>query len=119
MKFHIERGKYGETEATEYLRHRGFQILFRNWRFKRYEIDIIAEKNNVVHFVEVKTRSSLKFGYPEGSVTKKKFRCLQNAAAAYQNLHPQVKNIQFDVLSILVQKGKEIEFFFIEDVFLG
>ncbi|MBL7699933.1 MAG: YraN family protein [Chitinophagaceae bacterium] len=117
---HISRGKDGEQKAKEYLLLRGFDILFTNWKYKNvYEIDVIAEKNETVHFIEVKTRYSLKYGNPEDAVSLKKFRCLQKGAEAFQILYPRVKKIQFDIVSVLILPGKEIEFFFIEDVYLG
>ena len=59
-----ETGKIGEDIATEYLIGKGFKIIARNWRFKHYEVDIIASKNSFLHFIEVKTRNSLQYGYP-------------------------------------------------------
>ena len=115
---HIERGKFGELLAAKYLRRSGFYIKYRNWRHKRCEIDIIAEKNGVIHFVEVKTRYSTTFGYPEESVSLKKFNTLRKGAAAFLSIFEDVKNIQFDVLSIRILPGQEIEYFFIEDVYI-
>jgi len=115
---HIERGKIGELLAAKYLRRSGFYIKYRNWRHKRCEIDIIAEKNGVIHFVEVKTRYSTTFGYPEESVSLKKFNTLRKGAAAFLSIFEEVKNIQFDVLSIRILPGQEIEYFFIEDVYI-
>jgi putative endonuclease len=115
---HIERGKFGELLAAKYLRRSGFYIKYRNWRHKRCEIDIIAEKNGVIHFVEVKTRYSTTFGYPEESVSLKKFNTLRKGAAAFLSIFEEVKNIQFDVLSISILPGQEVEYFFIEDVYI-
>lgn len=118
MAKHIDRGKDGEALAFRYLEKRGFTILYSNWRCGHYEIDIIASQNAKIHFIEVKTRYSLKFGYPEESVTKKKFYFLKKAAAAYLGQFKEVKMIQFDILSISIIHGKEIEYYFIEDVYL-
>lgn len=117
MALHIEKGKIGEQLACGELRKRGFEIIARNWRNGHHEIDIIAKKNNIIHFIEVKTRHSLKFGYPEEAVTKKKFDSLKKAAVAFLN-QTQCKNrIQFDILSVLRIKEKPAELFFIEDVY--
>ena len=118
MANHHLFGTTGEQLAGNYLQQRGFKILFTNWRYSHYEIDIIASKNNVVHFIEVKSRRSVLFGYPEEAVSRKKFNNLKQAAVAFQYLQPQTINIQFDILSILAEKDKPIAYFFIEDVYL-
>lgn len=118
MILHTEKGKSGERLAEAYLIKKNFSIICSNWRFSRYEVDIIAEKNNILHFIEVKTRHSNKFGYPEQSVGRKKFRNLQKGAAAFLGRFSRVMKIQFDILSITVLPGKEIEYYFIEDFYL-
>ena len=60
-----DTGFLGENIASAHLLELGFEILERNWRYKHLEIDIIASKENLLHIVEVKTRTSLLFGYPE------------------------------------------------------
>ncbi|MGN6402145.1 MAG: YraN family protein [Flavisolibacter sp.] len=117
MAQHIDLGKLGEQLAAEYLTQHHYTVLYRNWRHSYHEIDIIALKNNTLHFVEVKLRSSKNFGMPEENVTKKKFRFLTQAAEEFLFQHQQYKHIQFDILSINIV-GTEKEFFFIEDVFL-
>ena len=67
-------GRKGEDIAVEYLQNQGFRVLERNWRFGRWEIDIIACHRNMLHFVEVKTRSGLRFGYPEASIGRLKMK---------------------------------------------
>jgi putative endonuclease len=118
MGTHLKTGKYGEQLACRYLEKRDFSILFCNWRSGHHEIDVIASKDSTIHFIEVKTRNSLEFGYPEESVTKRKFRCLKNAAEAYLLKQSNVKNIQFDIISILILPGKPPEYFLLEDVYM-
>lgn len=118
MALHIDFGKKGEQLAEEYLIKKGFTILHRNWRHSHYEIDIVAFKNNIPHFVEVKTRSSKKFGEPEESVTKKKIKFLLQAADEFLYQHPEYKNFQIDILSITIHSEEQAEYFFIEDVYL-
>ena len=118
MAQHIDLGKQGEQFAEDYLRQRNYTILQRNWRHSHYEIDIIALKNEVLHFVEVKLRSSKNYGLPEEHVSKKKFKFLTQAADEFLFLHPEHKHVQFDILAITTLPGTETEFFFIEDVFL-
>ncbi|MET0945038.1 MAG: YraN family protein, partial [Flavobacterium sp.] len=62
MAEHNELGKEGEKLAAKYLQENGYEILDRNWTFQKAEIDIIAQKDNYLAIVEVKTRSSLDFG---------------------------------------------------------
>jgi putative endonuclease len=118
MGLHIDFGKLGEQLAEDFLIKKGYTILHRNWRYSHYEIDIVALKNDLPHFVEVKTRSSKQFGEPEESVTKKKIRFLLQAADEFLFRHPQYKNFQIDILSINIHPQTEPEYFFIEDVYL-
>lgn len=118
MALHIKTGADGENLADSWLRERGYEILHRNWRHLHYEIDIIAHKNRKLHFVEVKCRNYSPFGYPEESVTKRKFKNLQRAADQFLFLNPGHKWIQYDILSVTLYKNKGPEFFLLEDVFL-
>lgn len=116
MAAHHHTGRNGEELAREYFAGKGFLILSLNWRYSYYEVDLIASYNNVLHFIEVKTRKKSDHGYPEESVTKKKLNNLKQAAREYLFQHPEWKRVQFDILSIIL--GKEgNEFFLIEDVF--
>ena len=118
MARHQTLGKKGEEDAAAYLVQKGFEILHRNWRYAHYEIDIIAQKSNVLHFVEVKLRTSAKFGLPEDAVDKKKFSHLLNAADEFLHRHPQYRHVQYDVVAITLYPNKPAEYFFIEDVYL-
>jgi putative endonuclease len=118
MALHIDLGKLGEQLAGDYLMDHGFTILHNNWRHSRYEIDIIALKDGLLHFVEVKIRSSKAFGQPEESVTKKKIRFLLRAADEFLYQHPEYTDFRVDILSITTHPHEEPEYFFIEDVYL-
>jgi putative endonuclease len=115
---HIHTGKIGEQLAEAYFAEKGYVLLEKNWRHSHWEVDIIAERNNVLHFVEVKTRRTKKYGLPEEKVGAKKIQNLINAAEQYLYLHPEWKRIQFDVLSIIISNNKPAEYFLIEDVYL-
>jgi putative endonuclease len=115
---HHYTGKLGEALAADYLRDKGYTILHCNWRFARYETDIIAVKEDRLHFVEVKTRRSITFGFPEESVSPRKMKHMMRCAAAFQGQYPGYRRIQYDVLSILLQADGEAEYLFIEDVYL-
>jgi putative endonuclease len=118
MASHNELGKDGEQLAVKWLEEKGYSILHRNWRHSHYEIDIVASKGKFLHFVEVKARNNSRYGNPEDSVTKKKFKNLQKAADEYLFLNPGHQWIQYDVLSITLQKNGEAAYFLIEDIFL-
>ena len=114
---HHDTGKRGEELAIDFLQKQGFAIVLRNWRFKRYEMDIICEKDGVLHFVEVKTRRNDIFGYPEERVSKSKIRSMIKTGVAFQAQHPQWQQVQYNILSITLTNNIP-EYFFIEDVYL-
>ena len=104
MAEHNELGKKGEELAVEYLQQNGYKILDRNWTFQKAEIDIIAQKENILAVVEVKTRSSLDFGSPEEFVKQKKINLLIKAVNAYINYREkdflEDLNVRFDIVAI-------------------
>ncbi|RNI40128.1 hypothetical protein EFY79_02195 [Hanamia caeni] len=118
MAHHNRTGLIGEQMAAKYLTEKGFTILHLNWRHSHWEVDIIASHKNTLHFIEVKTRRTQKFGYPEDDVSKKKMENLINASEEYLILYPQWKWIRFDILSITLIKNMPVEYFFIEDVYV-
>lgn len=118
MAHHNSTGKLGEQMASEYLSKNGFVILHKNWRHSHWEVDIIASMKGILHFIEVKTRRTKKFGYPEDDVTKKKVTNLINASEEFLLIYPEWKRIQFDILAINLSGNEPTEFFFIEDVHL-
>ena len=118
MAEHNLTGSQGEALAATYLTQNGYCVLHQNWRHSRWEVDIIAEKHGILHFVEVKTRRTKKFGHPEENVDKKKIQNLINAAEEYLYQQPQWKRIQFNVLAITILKDEPVVYFLIEDVYL-
>ena len=118
MAKHNHTGITGEKMGADYLMGIGYVILEKNWRYSRSEVDIIATKNDTLHFIEIKTRRSKKFGLPEENVGRKKMENLIKAAEQYLYLQPQWKRIQFDILSISMIAEMPVEYFFIEDVYL-
>jgi putative endonuclease len=102
MAKHNELGKRGEELAFLHLMKEGFVIHERNWRFKKEEIDIIAEKDNRIIFVEVKTRSSDDIENPEDAVTIQKQRFLINAGDAYIQSKEIELEAQFDIITIIL-----------------
>ncbi len=116
MAKHLETGKKGEDLACCWLEKQGFRILHRNWKYSYFELDVIAEKGDVLHFVEVKTRTTDTYGYPEESVVPRKLERLMNAGEAYLEQYSQWKRIQYDILSIQLFPGQEPVYFFLEDI---
>ena len=117
MNWNQTTGLKGEELAVSYLSQHGYFIVERNWRFRNAEVDIIAAKNNRLHFFEIKTRTSGKYGKPEESMSFKKMKMLKTAAEEYQYLHMEWKYVQFDVLAITIVNDVPTEFFLIEDVY--
>ena len=115
MATNLITGKAGESVSAKWLKEQGFEVLNVNWRYSYFEIDLVTKKDDVIHFIEVKTRRTLKYGFPEESVSKKKFAALQNAAEQWLFLNTGHKRIQFDIVAIVVgNDGVEIKL--IEDV---
>ena len=118
MATHNETGKKGEELAASWLEKKGYAILHRNWRHSRYEVDIIATRDNLLHFIEVKTRTNTRFGHPEESVSDKKIENLMEAAGEFMFINQKWQAIQYDILSITLDNNKNAIFFLIEDVYL-
>jgi putative endonuclease len=118
MASHLEIGREGEKLAELYLAQRGYTMLYRNWRYGRYEVDLIATKNDMLRFIEVKYRSTSQYGQPEEAVNKKKIRDLMQAIDQFLYLNPQYNDFRLDVLSITQHAGNEAAYFLIEDVTL-
>jgi len=116
MAKHLETGKEGEEMAAAWLLEQGFTILHRNWKHSYFELDVIAEKEDILHFIEVKTRTTDTYGHPEEGVTAKKLERLMNAGEEFLNMYPVWERIQYDILSIRLYTNKAPEYFFIEDV---
>lgn len=116
MAKHLETGKEGEEMAAAWLLEQGFTILHRNWKHSYFELDVIAEKEDILHFIEVKTRTTDTYGHPEEAVTAKKLERLMNAGEEFLNMYPVWERIQYDILSIRLYTNKAPEYFFIEDV---
>ncbi|MFU8843234.1 MAG: YraN family protein [Bacteroidales bacterium] len=107
MAEHNEFGQKGEETAARYLTGIGYQILERNWRFEKQEIDIIAKDGEYLVIVEVKTRSSSFFGDPAEAVKWKKRKGLVRAADAYVNLKNIPSEVRYDIISIIREGDRE------------
>jgi putative endonuclease len=110
-------GKWGEETAARYLERNGYTVLVRNFHTAHGEIDIVASKADVLVFVEVKTRSSHAFAYPEDSVTLRKQAYMLSAAEDYFQAHPEsAESWQFDVIAIERKPGGKPELVHFENV---
>ena len=102
-------GKKAEDFACEYLLNKGWEILDRNYYSGHSEVDIIADNGTCIVFLEVKMRSSTKFGHPLEQVTQTKVDHIFKAAENWiseKNLHESP--LRFDVISIIKEKNKPL-----------
>ncbi|GAA4833538.1 YraN family protein [Algivirga pacifica] len=112
----IEKGKKQEELASQYLEQKGHEIIDKNYRFGRNEIDLITHLNDILIFVEVKSRKSAIYGYPESSVTKRKQKGIQRAADAYLQQSDYQGRVRFDIIAI-IDTGKSVAIEHFEDAF--
>ena len=121
MSYNKDFGRKGEKIAERYLKNQGYKILEKNFLVKGSEIDIIAEKNGEIHFVEVKTRAETTLGNPADAMTFYKRKSIIHGAKMYLIKNEQYYDyiISFDVLEIVLNKNiffnKKINF--IENAF--
>ncbi len=96
-------GKIGEDKAEIYLKEQGYKILCRNFRCMQGEIDIIAREENTIVFVEVKTRTSTKYGEAREAVDKRKQKHIYQSARyyLYQN-KKESSNVRIDVIEVYI-----------------
>ena len=114
MAQHNDTGKEGEEMAVAFLRKNNYVILETNWRFRKSEIDIIVRKENILAFVEVKTRTTSFFQEPEKAVTKAKQKMITKGANEFvQNIEDDPE-IRFDIIAVTLNP---LEINHIEDAF--
>jgi len=107
-----ELGAAGEARAAAWLESQGYRIVGRNVRAARCEIDLIVERGATLAFVEVKTRSSTRFGRPEEAVDLRKQRHLVRAATHWLREQPRgrrARKLRFDVVSVVCEPGAPAE----------
>lgn len=105
MAEHNDLGKIGERLAADFFTQKGYTVLATNWQYKQYELDLVVQlaPQKTIVFVEVKTRRTNYFGYPETFVTKAKQLQIAKAAALY--LDQQGLNdapVRFDVVAVTI-----------------
>ena len=117
MAKHNDLGELGEALAVEFLQKNNFKVIERNWRYKKAEVDIIAQKNNVLAIVEVKTRSSNYFGNPQDFVNQKKIKLLVEAVNEYVISKNLDVDVRFDIIAI-TKNNNHFDIEHLEDAFL-
>ena len=111
-----ELGKWGEQEASNYLSKKGYKILGRNIRTPHGEIDILASFDQVLVFVEVKTRGNRAFGNPEISIDSRKLNHMEASAMFYIQNSNFEGTWQCDAIAILKYQSRPIEIVHFENV---
>lgn len=117
MAKHNEYGQWAEEEAATYLQQQGIQLLARNYRYYKAEVDIIARTAEELIIVEVKARTNTLYGRPEEYVTDKKHALLSEAAGAFALSIGWEGPIRFDIIAIIGQPGVATEIHHIRDAF--
>ncbi|MEA2087476.1 MAG: YraN family protein [Candidatus Caldatribacteriota bacterium] len=106
----INIGKYGEDLACDYLETKGYKIKERNFRTYLGELDIICEYKGNIIFVEVKTRRSDKFGYPEEAINlNKQQKIIKNALCYLAKYNLWKTNCYFDVVLVSISNHEDVE----------
>ena len=117
MATHNDLGRKGEAMAKAHLEATGYEIMDVNWVFGKAEVDLIAYKNSIIIFTEVKTRTGNGFGEPEDFVDARKQRLLVEAADEYIYLMNHEGEVRFDIISILFDRNNNHTLKHIEDAF--
>jgi len=118
MAAHNDTGKWGEDLAVAYLEKKGYTIVERDWKSGRRDIDIIALDDDVVVFVEVKTRRNRLYGEPEDAIDYYKLQNLQQAISHYVKFKHIRQEIRFDIISIVGTVETDPDIQHIQDVAL-
>ena len=106
MANHNELGKKGEQLAVDFLIENKYYIIERNYRFDKAEVDIIAQKADVLAIIEVKTRSTDTFGNPQDFVKPKQIQRLVKAVDEYVTLNGLDVEVRFDIIAIVKQNNQ-------------
>lgn len=104
-----ELGRRGERLAADYLIERGITILERNWRCSQGELDLVALDRGTLVFVEVKTRSGVRYGHPFEAITAQKLARLRRLAGAWRAAHPEprIAGLRLDAVAVVAERGAE------------
>ena len=117
MAVHLDLGRQGENLAKTFLEGLGYEILDENRTHGKAEVDLIAYKDKVIIFTEVKTRTGNKFGEPEDFVDMRKQRLPAEAADEYIYLMDHQGEVRFGIISVLFDRSENYTLKHIEDAF--
>ena len=106
MAQHLSSGRYGEQLGVDYILKAGYTVLYTNWRYRYWEVDIVAMDGETLVFIEVKSRTSTAFGEPVEFVNWKKKRNLVKLAEAYIKINSFQGEIRFDIIAVYLKTGK-------------
>ncbi len=109
-------GRRGEELASAFLVTKGFHVIGRNWHCRYGEIDLIVQRQQDIRFVEVKTRRTTTYGYPEEAVTRTKMKRLQKTVAWWLSVHEIPRTYSLDVIAISLDKTGKVDLRWIEAV---
>jgi len=114
----LELGRKGEEAAVNLLKRRGYKIIEQNYKNKLGEIDIIAKDKKTLCFIEVKTRTNLKFGYPQEAVTATKQKKINKVALGYLKQYNLLTiPARFDIVSVVSNNQNKFDIEIIKDAF--
>ncbi|WP_456441493.1 YraN family protein [Psychroserpens sp.] len=116
MANHNELGKKGEDLAVNFLLKNSYKILARNYIFQKAEVDIIAQKADVLAVVEVKTRSTNAFGNPQGFLKPKQIQRIVKAVDNYVTSNKLDVEVRFDIIAI-VKNGNQFDIEHLENAY--
>ena len=117
MAIQQDIGTLGENYAAELLKSKSYRIVERNWRWRRTEIDIIAWDQEILVFVEVKTRTYFQHGRPVEAITRAKMQLLAQAAGAYMRKINHDWEVRFDSIAVQIFRDDSYAIEHFEDIY--
>lgn len=112
-----DKGHHGENLAVAWLEQQEYTVLARNWRSGHHELDIVAEGQGILCFIEVKTRSYQYYGAPEDFLTPAQQKRIWQAACAYMRKTNYDGEVRFDIVSVYHPPGQLPDIQHLKDVF--
>ena len=116
MANHNDLGQKGEELAVDFLLKQGYEILSRNYIFQKAEVDIIAQKEDILAIVEVKTRSTNVFGNPQDFLKPKQIQRIVKAVDHFVTSHQLDVEVRFDIIAI-VKNGNQFDIEHLENAY--
>lgn len=116
MAQHNELGKKGEQLAVDFLLENNYSIIARNYRFDKAEVDIIAQIEDTLAIIEVKTRTNIDFGNPQDFLKPKQIQRIVKAVDEYVLVNQLDVEVRFDIIAI-VKEGKQFKIEHLKNAF--